>query len=240
MKSQFVKDIQEIIAKKYETDVLHILNGGCMLEKFEKNNWCIEKHTYTSFNEAMCWGESAADIFSDDFVEKRVKSLNSTVEQYREIVLNPLKPLFQNNFNAIVLWFGEDMFCQINMLTILAFLEQINFGGEVLFYMVIEHTEDIMPNAFEINIKGSLQRYKKIVCNSKMPEENLMPVMQEAVERYLTYRDKDSEISTFIIENINEEENILIGNLLRNFQEYGLCDLQYRMLIMDIKDSMGD
>ena len=43
------------------------------------------------------------------------------------IVLNQLEPLFKNKFDTIVLWFGDDMFCQMNMLTILAYLEQSNF-----------------------------------------------------------------------------------------------------------------
>lgn len=240
MKSDVIKSIQEKIEMKYGTNVLHILNGGCMVEEFEKNNWCNNNHTYTSFNEAMCCGEVDEVIFSHGFIEKRVNSLNSTKEQYSNIVLNPLKPLLQNNFNAIVLWFGEDMFCQINMLTMLAYLEQINFQGEVLFCMSIEHTDEIISNIFELDIKGSLQRYKTILCNRKVPEEIIMEVMQKGIEMYLTYRDKESEINRFIMEHINEEENNLIGDLLREFPKYGLGDLQYMELINDIKENIRD
>ncbi|MFX0549771.1 hypothetical protein ACOAKC_10600 [Hathewaya histolytica] len=65
----------------------------------------------------MCWGEADKEIFSTSFIKKRVQSPNITMEDYTRIVLTPLEPLFNEEFDIIVLWFGDDMFCQINMLT---------------------------------------------------------------------------------------------------------------------------
>lgn len=236
MKNEVIKNMQQEISEKYEANVLHILNGGCMMEEFQKNKWCNEKFTYIPFNEAMCWGEADEDIFSEVFIEKRVKALNGTIEQYRNIVLNPLEQLFKSKFDTIVLWFGDEMFCQINMLTILAYLEQNNFDGDVLFCMAIESTDEMLPNAYEIDINGSLQKYKSIICNKQMPNEKLMPVMYQAVSLYLNYLNKDSEINRYIIEHINKSENELIGELLKKFPRYGLGDLQYRMLIKNINE----
>lgn len=236
MKNQVIKNIQEEILEKYESNVLHILSGGCMMEEFEKNKWCNEKSTYIPFNEAMCWGEATEDIFSDEFIKKRAQSLNVTIAQYRSIVLNSLEPLFKNKFDTIVLWFGDDMFCQINMLTLLAYLDQCNFEGDVLFCIAMENTDEMLPNTYEVDIKGSLQRYKSIVCNKKIPDEKLMPVMYQGVSLYLNYRSKDSEINRYILEHINKTENKLIGDLLKTFPQYGLGDLQYKMLIKNIKE----
>ena len=231
MKKEIINTIQEEIYSKYESNVLHILNGSCMMNEFKKKNWCSEKFTYVSFNEAMCWGEADKNIFSREFVEKRVQSLNTTIEEYKNIVLDSLEPLFKSEFDTIVLWFGDDMFCQMNMLTILAYLEQINFEGDVLFCMAIESSDEMLPNAYEIDINGSYQRYKSIICNKQMPNEKLMPVLYQATLLYLNYLNKDSEINRYIIENINKSEKQLINELLRNFPQYGLGDLQYKMLI---------
>lgn len=233
-------NIHEKISEKYKSNVLNILNGSCMMEEFKRNKWCNENFTYIPFNEAMCWGEADEDIFSDEFIEKRAQSLNSTIAQYRNIVLNPLEPLFKKNFDAIVLWFGDDMFCQINMLTLLAYLDQCNFKGHVLFCMVMENTDEVfpdgmMPDAYEIDLKGSLQRYKSIVCNKKIPDEKLMPEMYQGVSLYLSYRSEDSEISKYIIQHKNKPENKLIIDLLKTFPQYGLGDLQYKMLIKNLK-----
>lgn len=78
--------------------------------------------------------------------------------------MNLLEPVFKNKFDTIVLWFGDDMFCQINMLTILAYLEQCNFEGDVLFCMANEITYEMMlPDAYEVDINGSLEKYKSII-----------------------------------------------------------------------------
>lgn len=235
MKDEVIHNIQEEISEKYQANVLHILNGSCMMEDFKKNKRINEKCTYIPFNEAMCWGEADEEIFSDMFIEKRVQSLNGTIEQYKSIVLNPLEPLLKNKFDTIVLWFGDDMFCQINMLTILAFLEQCNFGGDVLFCMAIENTDEMLPDAYEVDIKGSLQKYKSIVCNKEMTTEKLMPVMYQAVSLYLNYRSKNSEINRYIMQNISKEKDRLIIDLLKTFPQYGLGDLQYEMLIKNLR-----
>lgn len=167
MKDEVIHNIQEEISEKYQENVLHILNGSCMMEEFKKNRWVNEKSTYIPFNEAMCWGEADEEIFSDSFIEKRIQSLNTTIEQYRSTVLNLLEPLLKNKFDTIVLWFGDDMFCQINMLTILAYLEQCNFEGDVLFCMANEFTDEMLPDAYEVDISGSLEKYKSIICKKR-------------------------------------------------------------------------
>ncbi|ERI91923.1 transcriptional regulator, AraC family [Clostridiales bacterium oral taxon 876 str. F0540] len=235
MKGEVIYSLQEEISEKYQANVLHILNGSCMMDEFKDNKWISDKFTYIPFNEAMCWGEADEKIFSDSFIEKRVQSLNTTIEHYRSIVLYPLEPLLKDKFDTIVLWFGDDMFCQINMLTILAYLEQCNFEGDVLFCMANEVTDEMLPDAYEVDIKGSLQKYKSIVCKKEMTKEKLMPVMYQAVSLYLNYRSKNSEINRYIMQNINRENSKLITDLLKTFPQYGLGDLQYEMLIKNLR-----
>ncbi|MBU5593347.1 AraC family transcriptional regulator [Clostridium sp. MSJ-4] len=235
MKDEIIYKIQEQVSEKTEAKILHILNGNCMMQDFEKNGRINEKFTYIPFNEAMCWGQADEEIFSTSFIEKRVKSLNTTMEDYKRIVLTPLEPLFKDKFHIIVLWFGDDMFCQINMLTVLAFLDQCNFDGDVLFCMALESTDEMLSDAYEISVENSLEKYKSIVCNNKMPSQKLLPVMYQAVSLYLNYRSKTSEINRYIMQNINKETDKLIVDLLKTFPQYGLGDLQYEMLINQLR-----
>lgn len=235
MKDETIEKIQEQVGKRYESKVLHILNGGCMLEDFKKNGRMKENFTYVPFNEAMCWGEADEEIFSAEFIKKRVNSLDTTEEDYKRIVLEPLAPLFKDTFDVIVMWFGDDMFCQMNMLTVLAFLEQANYEGDLLFCMALEHTDEMLPDAYEIILEGSLDNYRSIMCKRQMPSQKLLPVMYQGASLYLNYRSKTSEISRYILQNINKETRKLIGELLQTFPGYGLGDLQYEMMIEELK-----
>ncbi len=75
--------------------------------------------------------------------------------------------MFDEQFDIIVLWFGDDMFCQMNFITILAYLEQIYFDGDVLFCMAQEQTDKMLSDAVEIDIDGYNYIYKTILCDRK-------------------------------------------------------------------------
>lgn len=234
MKNESIRNIQGEISGRYPVNVLHVLNGTCMLDEFKRNGHLKENSIYISFNEAMCWGDADEELFSDVFIEKRVKALNTTVTEYKNIVLQSLEPMFLNGFDTIVLWFGTDMFCQINMLTILAYLDNNNFSGDVLYCLKNEIIDDMLPEAYEIDITGSYERYKRVLCENEMPEHKMLLVMYQAVSLYLNYRAESSEIKNYIRKNVNKERNILIQDLLNTFPQYGLGDLQYDMMITNI------
>jgi len=226
-----IKTMQKKIKARHEANILHVLNGSHMLERFKNNNLIKENQTYVPFNEAMCWGEADIKIFSDSFIEKRVKSLKTTEAEYRKIVLGSLKPLFKEKFDSIVLWFGDDMFCQMNLITILAYLEQSGYKGDVLFCMVLERTDDISPDTFNIDVKGYSDIYKAVIYNHEMPDLKMIPVTYQAIKMYLNYQTEESPIIKYIRNNLGKEH--LVNDLLCRFPEYGLGDLQYQTMIED-------
>lgn len=233
MSSNTITTVQTKIIHEYGNNVLHILNGNCLLEYFRENKLLQQNNTYIPFNEAVCWGEVTTDIFSKAFIEKRIKSLNTTINEYKDIVLDPLKPLFQNNFKTVVLWFGEDMFCQINMLTILAYLEKSGFSGNVLECIIDEDTYEVV-DIKKNSLKGMMHLYKNMMILKQMPNVEVLPISKKVVHMYLNYRNQDSEINQYIKDNINKDEDVLIAKLLKEFPQYGLGDLQYKMLIREV------
>ncbi|ARC83416.1 helix-turn-helix domain protein [Clostridium argentinense CDC 2741] len=233
MKNETIKNVQSQIERNYPLKTLHILNGLCMLDSFQRDNLMNEKAVYIPFNEAMCWGETDEKIFSPEFIEKRAHSLNSTIEGYKKIVIEPLKPLFDEQFDIIVLWFGDDMFCQMNFITILSYLEQIHFDGDVLFCMAQEQKDKMLPDAVEIDTEGYNYIYKTILCDRKKCDAKMLPVTYQAMNLYLGYREENSDIIRYIKNNLNKKS--LVEELLTLFSQYGLGDLQYQWMIEEIK-----
>lgn len=236
MKGEVVQHLQEKIAKAYPTDVLHLLNGGCMLEEFKTKKWMFEAATYLPFNEAMCWGRAEAEVFSEAFITQRAKALDSPLEKYEEIVCQTLRPLFDQKFDVIVLWFGDDMFCQINLLTVLAYLDQNNYKGDVLFCMADEVKDEMLPDALAIDIEGWSDVYEQVVCKQTMPKLIKLPVMYQGIKHYLNYRNDDGEINRYIKKHIDKDKQNLILELFKTFPYYGLGDLQYNNMIDLIKN----
>lgn len=232
MKNETIKNVQNQIKRDYPFKTLHILNGLGMLSFFQRNHLISENEVYVPFNEAMCWGETTEEIFSEQFIERRVHSLKSTHEEYEKIVIEPLKPLFDEKFDIIVLWFGDDMFCHMNLITILAFLEQVHFKGDVLFCMSEEQTDTMLPDAFEIDIENYAEIYKTILCYRKKCDIKLLPVTYQAMNLYLIYREENSDIKLYIKKNLNKDN--LIKDLLTLFPQYGLGDLQYKWMIEEL------
>ncbi|QAA32409.1 helix-turn-helix transcriptional regulator [Clostridium manihotivorum] len=235
MKNETIKHVQSQIEKNYPSRTLHILNGMSMLQAFQESKLMNEEAVYIPFNEAMCWGEADEEIFSTEFIKKRAASLNSTPEEYKNIVIEQLKPLLVDSFDIIVLWFGDDMFCQINFITILAYLEQINYQGDVLFCMALEQKDEMLSDAMEIDINGYNNIYKTVLCHREKPDSKLLPVTYQAINLYLSYRTEGSEISRYIRNNIDKKD--LVKELMTLFPQYGFGDLQYLWMIDEIKNN---
>lgn len=224
-----IQQLQEQIGAHAPANILHVLNGTCMLEQFKAGKLTKDNATYVPFNEAMCWGETDSEIFSPSFVQARVQSLQTTEEEYRRIVIESLRPLFEERFDIIVLWFGDDMFCQLNLITILAYLDQIGYEGDVFFCMALERIDDFLADAYEIDPRGYAKLYQSVLCDRQQPTARAMPVTYQAIRLYLSYMSEGSPIVSYIRQHRGQAS--LVADLLRQFPEYGLGDRQYEQMI---------
>lgn len=231
-----IQKMKEILSQLNDSidKTLIILNGECTYNELEVNNMMNVNHTFNIWNEAMCWGNSESNIFSESFINTRIKSLNTTSEDYERIVLKPLRDLLEEKFDNILCFFGEDMFCQINMLTLLAYLDQIQYEGKVISCVFDENDQNKEILVNEIDIHHYSIYYKKIICEKENIELS-NPVLNYAKDLYLSYQSLNSEINQYIIKHINEDERSLVYQLMNQFPQYGLGDLQYFELIRQIK-----
>jgi hypothetical protein len=209
-------------------DTINILNGQAMFDYFKNHN-LNNNGVYLPFNEAMCVGEVTKEIFSMEFVKYRCNTHNVSIGKYNAITLFPLKELFETRFSNIILWFDDDMFCQINLLTILAYLNQINYSGKTTFNLI--NYEFKVVDSIELDVQEYGELYEKVMINRILPQNIKLPFMRNGVKLYLEYLKEENEIKAYIRQHSDLKNDILVQELLKSFQQYGLGDTQFIQLI---------
>lgn len=207
---------------------LHILNGQAMYDYYQRTNF-LQGQIMIPFNEAMCYGDTTEDLFTQDFVEKRAVVHNVTTEKYYEITMEPLKLLLSKDFTHIEMWFDKDMFCQINILTILAWLDKNGHRKPIDLHIVGDVFEPI--ENYTLMAAGYYERFMEVLFHKTLPESIDLVPLRKGVELYLTYLHENSNLMLYIKKNQHMTEKELVYSLLENFKEYGLGDVQYLELI---------
>lgn len=230
--------------------ILHILNGQCLYDYF-KTHHLFNGDTYIPFNEAMCAGEVTALPFTDSFIASRPGVHQVTASDYETITLAALAPLLQphlnDHFNEIHLYFDNDMFCQINLLTLLAYLDTRHFKGIVQFHLIhkdFANKDFINSSSLDIQIypltcTGYAKLYEQVLIQKQMPTTLLIPILQKGISLYLSTFDENWEVLNFIKSHQDLSEQSLVKLLLQTFKDYGLGDTQYIEVIKKARASMA-
>ncbi len=112
-------------------NILHILNGDSTLAIFNRSG--IEGDTLV-WHEVLCEGPVQFDITTDSFWEVRSEFMcnyfETTQQGFDEKVIQPFRKLESliDNYEEIILWFEYDLFCQVNMIALISWLNQIEYG----------------------------------------------------------------------------------------------------------------
>ncbi|GEN54411.1 AraC family transcriptional regulator [Halobacillus faecis] len=213
---------------------LHILNGEEM-ERFFQSKECMKGKPMIPFNEAMCAGETCETIFSNTFIKRRALMHGVSEGEYRQKTVEKLEAVFDEGREHLTLWFDEDMFCQINLLTLLAWLDQIGYESKVELCLVTQKFEPLASHT--LHVEGYHSLYKQVLINRTMPQEVSLPALRKGMELYLHYKDVDNELVGFIQHHPELPEEKLVELMIITFQEYGLGDVQYFQLIRNVRAS---
>jgi hypothetical protein len=227
-----VTQLQNRKAELFNADVLNIFNGQSMYDEFQSNK-LMGNSDYVPFNEAMCVHPVSKPIFDAPFIQLRAEGHQSSVENYKKIVIEPLQPLFQNHYNYIVLWFGEDVFCQMNLLTILAYLEQSNYNGKVFLNSFRE--DEFKVNQTELFLGSYLNVYEEVLLYQQKPLLELLPVMYQAIKLHLSMQAEDNSVTNYIKNHASLSEVELVKRLIAVFPALGYGDLQYSEIIKQVR-----
>ncbi|MBX2844306.1 MAG: DUF1835 domain-containing protein [Flammeovirgaceae bacterium] len=108
--------------------LLHILNGDCSLFQIQKTDIVGETLVW---REMLCEGPVSKNIQESDFWNNRqqffLDSYQVKGKDYEEKSINEIKKLDDcEKFDEIILWFEYDLFCQVNLLGVLALIYQKN------------------------------------------------------------------------------------------------------------------
>lgn len=225
------------LRQSYPVRTLHVVSGECMREEFVRQGMHHDQSVVVAMNEAMCWGETDPRIFSDAFVAVRARQLRSTEEEYRRKVIASLKPLLQEEFAILVLWFGEDLFCQMNLLTLLGWLDQQHCTADLLLCTALERQKKSVAEWTGIDESGYAQAYRQLLCEHRMPQGTLPRAMEQAARLQLSYRKPDSPLMRFLREHQHDPQ--VIPQALSRFVQLGLGDLQIQWLLEEIRQETG-
>lgn len=225
---QEVARLQSVAGERVGKDVLNILNGQMMYEEFSSKK-LMRDAAYAPFNEAMCVHETADLVFGKEFIDIRSAGHGETPAAYEAHVLTPLKPLLEGEYNHIALWFGEDMFCQMNLLTILAFLEQTRYQGRVFLNSFKE--DEFNVEQTELTLGSYEDAYKSVLIDHRKPDGTFLPVLQQAIGWYLAMQQEDNPVTRLIGQNRQLPKDELLRKLMDTFPMIGYGDLQYMELM---------
>ena len=205
-------------------NVLNITNGDCF------NDYFISKFGGEAipFCETMMDGDTALVIYSDEFIELRSKELGVSAEEYKSKMHVQTASL--ENYFDLRLWFGKDTFCQTNLLTLLAYLEQIEFSGKVILNYIDDETFEVTEDNITVTLGTYKKLYEDILIAKKHPTD-LGVLDTDAIKLYFDYLSDTGALAQLVRENSNKDDMALICLLLENSKAYGLSDLQAEKLI---------
>ena len=205
--------------------ILNITNGECFNEYF------ISEFggTAVPFCEAMMDGEAVTNIYSQQFVALRAESLNVTEKEYRAkmYVYDALKG---NDWQTICLWFGKDTFCQMNLLTLLAYLEQIEYQGALKLNYIDDETFEVLDADIDVEL-GIYHKIYEDVLISKIVPDDVGLLCSRTIDLFFDYHSDNGKLAKLVRTNAHKEKPELISLLLKQSKDYGLSDLQAERLI---------
>lgn len=210
------------------TGVFHLYNGQHLYDLF-KATLSLNYSKAAPFNEAMCVHPTSRNIFDNEFIQVRARGHQTEGQLYKKKVVLPLSDLESDKIEKIYLWFGEDLFCQINVLTVLAYLEQVDYRGKVILNSFKEPHLNITSQ--EIKLGSFCSIYHDLLIEHRMPDVKTYSLLQSSFSIYLELLNDHNRVTSFIDTHRNLTRNELVHELIKEFDYIGYGDLQYMELI---------
>ena len=184
--------------------------------------------------ETMIAGPSDSEIFSPAFIKVRARYHNESEAEYADKVIGALPKKDKLISEELTLVFGFEAFCQINLLTLLAYLAQLGRELPVTIKLIDEFQGNRELRSFAFSaFKNAEHWYRTLLIDKKAFKSDplLWPEMKKAAALYLLLLEEQNEITDIIDENAALSENALVKLLLTWDKDYGLSDELFLDLI---------
>lgn len=216
--------------------IVHITNGTYF------NTWLIKKTGIQSipFNEAMMTGSVTECPFDEAFICHRAMVHHVLKEDY----MNNMKPFLDvikqlNQVDELVLWFGVDAFCQMNLLTIYQVLKQYNYQGVVRTVLFDENEpwdKILHQKPLETKWETMSDLYQKVLVERKSVECD-DEIMDCAIQLYLDLHDSNGRLNQLIRQYPSMSESELVEMLMEHSKKEGLSDVQALEMIRKVREA---
>ena len=121
----------------------------------------------------------------------------------------------------------------MNMLTLLAYLEQIQFTGNVYLHYFCENEYLVQEEKLTLGTYSTV--FKQVLIEKRMPTIPLLPIIVEAIKRHLDMQNDENEVTNYIQNRPDIPEKQLVNELLHAFSALGYGDTQYLQFIRKVR-----
>jgi hypothetical protein len=143
-----------------------------------------------------------------------------------------------NQVDELVLWFGVDAFCQINLLTIYQVLKQHNYQGVVKTVLFDENElwdKILHQKPLETKWETMSDLYQKVLVERKSVECD-DEIMNRAIQLYLDLHDSNGRLNQLIRQYPSMSESELVEMLMEHSKKEGLSDVQALEMIRKVRE----
>ena len=180
------------------------------------------------FAESMIDGKTTdLQPFSQTFINERAKVHGIHPDKYRKKCAQQF--LKMRAGDEVHVYFGEDLFCQLNLITLLAYLERIGID-KVTYHVVFEDEMKETAVIENVETKGFSEIYKAVLIDNTTANVPL-EIMEKGISLYLDYLDENGRLATFIRSNETDSVLQLTVKIIKQLPEYGIGDVQCAYVI---------
>jgi hypothetical protein len=247
--------------------LLHITNGDVFTNKLKTLNIPGEIITW---REMLCEGKTESNVGSESFWKTRFEYLNKNYKVSKAVFIEKTLKEYRSLCNhksedQIVLWFDNDLFCQINLLAVISWLKTHRKYAEI---SLVSYSKEKITDLSTLSEEKLLNLYKKktILTQDDIEYADYVwqlycsdnPIRLENLSDFKNYNFKNLENSIqahlkrfpSIKNGLNEMENnmlqlamdkkyssknVYIKTLLQNQGVLGFSDTQYQKAISRLK-----
>lgn len=245
---------------------LHITNGDSLTEILRK--FAFEGELIT-WREVLCEGKTTPDVGSESFWKTRFDYFKTHYKTSKQIFIEKTLKEYRKLCNEkqqdeIVLWFDNDLFCQINMIAVISWLKKFRKGVQVslvspkkqyqffsemseeqlrkLYEKRVELTQDDIASAdyvWQLYCSDSPIRLENFSSFNSSQFDFLQEAIQTHLSRFPSLHNGLNSVENFVLNESSKRKlkskDELIAMSLKNQKSFGYGDLQYENVIATIK-----
>ncbi len=212
-------------------DKLHILNGDSTLHLFQQSG--IPGDAFV-WNEILCEGPVKFEVASQEFWDTRLAYVTEVfgpgASNYRQLIEGFSILQHHDKYNEIILWYEYDLFCQVNLMAILSYLNSEGLIHKLAISLICVGEEEGYDRLVGLG-QIPVHRYEKLFKERTPLSE---PDLDFATNVWMSYCSEDPNELDFALMP-HPTFKYLSGSMLAHFKRFpnkktGLSSIEDQIL----------